>query len=424
MIYSDKQRRISIQEVGRLKHALLASGERKGEAWLREVEQEAIRSEIERLEADIADYDMLKAGEIVFAKSFALESLPSMLVQARIAAGMSQTSLAQALDVKPQQIQRYEASAYKGASLARLIQVSKVLGVHTEGLFGSEQAGQGGVFSWGKTEEIEWRRFPAKEMLKRGWFELNGGGDAVQQVKEYFRQAAGPQFATALHRKKVRGDASPNEYALLAWQARILERARYAVNRVNMPPFSLDDRWITDLVSLTRRPDGPREAAELLSSHGLPLVTERQLAGTYLDGAAMLDEDGRPVIGLTLRFDRLDNFWFVLFHELGHVFLHLMGGTRYDFFDDDGTAAMDRLELEADRFALNSLIPEESWKGCLSRFAVTERAVRLDAKRLGIDASIIAGRIRRERENYTLLNKLVGQDHVRTHFPADADAVG
>ena len=152
-------------------------------------------------------------------------------------------------------------------------------------------------------------------------------------------------------------------------------------------------------------------------------MTERQLSGTYLDGGAMLDEDGRPVIGLTLRYDRLDNFWFVLFHELGHVFLHLMGGTRYDFFDEDGTAAMDRLELEADRFALNSLIPEESWKGCLSRFAVTERAVRLDAERLGIDASIIAGRIRRERGNYTLLNKLVGQDNVRTHFAADLDAV-
>ena len=424
MIYSDKQRRISVQEVGRLKDALLPSGEREGEAWLRELEQEAIRSEIERLETEIADYDMLKGGEIAFAKSFALENLPTILVQARIASGMSQTSLAHALDVKPQQIQRYEASAYRGASLARLIKVSKILGVHTEGLFGSERTGQSGVFSWAKTDEIEWRRFPANEMVKRGWFELDRGGDAVQKVKEYFSRAAGAQFATALHRKKVRGDTSPNEYALLAWQARILERARLAVSRTNMPPFSLDDRWIADLVSLTTRPDGPRKAVELLASHGLPLVTERQLDGTYLDGAAMLDEDGRPVIGLTLRFDRLDNFWFVLFHELGHVFLHLMGGTRYDFFDDDGTSAMDRLELEADRFALDSLIPEESWNGCLSRFAVTERAVRLDAERLGIDASIIAGRIRRERENYTLLNKLVGQDHVRTHFSADPDAVG
>ena len=424
MIYSDKQRRISAQELGRLKGALLASREREGEAWLRAVETDAIRSEIERLQTVIADYDMLKAGEIAFAKSFALESLPAILVQARIAAGMSQTALAQALQLKPQQIQRYEATAYGGASLTRLIEVSRVLGVQTEGLFGSEQAGQGGVFSWQKAEEIEWRRFPTKEMVKRGWFDLSPRRDLVQQAKDYFRRAAGPQFVTALHRKKVRGDTSPNEYALLAWQARILERARGTVAREDLPPFTLDDRWISDLVSLTTRPNGPREATELLARQGIPLVTERQLAGTYLDGAAMLDEDGRPIVGLTLRFDRLDNFWFVLFHELGHIFLHLMDGTRYDFFDEDGTVAKDRLELEADGFALNSLIPDESWRGCLSKFAMTEKAVRLDAERLGVDPSIIAGRIRRERGNYTILNTLVGQGHVRNHFATDTDAVG
>ena len=424
MIYSDKQRRISAREVERLKEALLASEERAVEAWLRDLETDAIRSEIERLEADISDYDMLKAGEIAFAKSFALESLPSIFVQARIAAGMSQTSLAQALEVKPQQIQRYEASGYRGASLARLIEVSRVLGVQTEGLFGSEQAGQGGVFSWEKAEEIEWRRFPIKEMVKRRWFHVTIGGDVVQDVKDYFRETAGPQFATALHRKKSRGDTSPNEYALLAWQARVLERARHTVRHKDLPSFQLDDRWLPDLVALTRRPGGPGEAAELLASHGIPMVTERELPGTYLDGAAMLDENGHPVVGLTLRFDRLDNFWFVLFHELGHIFLHLMGGARYDFFDEDETAAGDRFEREADAFALNNLIPEESWNGCLSRFAVTEKAVRLDAERLGIDASIIAGRIRRERGNYTVLSNLVGQDHVRAQFATDVDAAG
>ena len=424
MIYSDKQRRISAREVGRLKDALLGAEARAGEAWLRDVEMDAIRSEIGRLQTDIADYDMLKSGEVAFAKSFALESLPSILVQARIAAGMSQTKLAEALELKPQQIQRYEASGYKRASLARLIDVSRALDVHTEGLFGSEKAAKGGVFSWGKADEIEWRRFPIKEMVNRGWFAVTQGEDAVQGVKAYVRSAAGPQFATAFHRKKVRGDASPNEYALLAWQARVLERAREKVACGGLSEFRLDDRWLPDLVGLTRRADGPGETTSLLAKHGIVLVTERQLSGTYLDGAAMLDENGRPVIGLTLRFDRLDNFWFVLFHELGHIFLHLMGGSRYDFFDEDGTAAADRFELEADEFALNSLIPAENWDRCLSRFAMTEEAVRLDAERLAIDASIIAGRIRRERGNYTVLNNLVGQDHVWAQFAEDADAVG
>ena len=130
----------------------------------------------------------------------------------------------------------------------------------------------------------------------------------------------------------------------------------------------------------------------------------------------MLSENGTPVIGLTLRFDRSDNFWFTLFHELGHVFLHLGTGRYYDFFDEDGTAATDRIELEADEFALNSLVPPEAWDSCLSRFDMSEEAVRIDAEKLRIDASIIAGRIRRERGDYTVFNNLVGQGHVRSQF--------
>ena len=424
MIYSDNQRRISATEVGKLNEALAdAKRSDAGHDWLRNAEGDAIRSEIARLEADIAEYDMLKAGEIPFAKSFALEGLPSILVQARIAAGMTQTNLGDALGMKPQQIQRYEASGYQGASLARLIEVSRVLGVHTEGMFASDQASLGGVFSWESADEIEWRRFPQKEMVKRRWFDVSPGEDAVQAVRQYFQRAAGPQFATAFHRKKVRGDTSPNEYSLLAWQARVLERARNQLASAAHAEFRLDDRWIEDLVALTRRADGPSQAVGLLATHGIVLLTEGHLPGTYLDGAAMLDETGHPIVGLTLRLDRLDNFWFVLFHELGHIFLHLMGGLRYDFFDEDGTAPGDRIELEADEFALNTLIPPANWDRCLSRFAVTEEAVRLDAERLGIDASIIAGRIRRERSDYTVLNNLIGQDHVRRQLAEDANAV-
>ena len=118
------------------------------------------------------------------------------------------------------------------------------------------------------------------------------------------------------------------------WRGRpgVLERARNKVAHSGLPEFVVDDRWLPTLVALTRRADGPKRARDLLASKGIVLVTEEHLSGTYLDGAAMLTDDGRPVIGVTLRYDRLDNFWFVLLHELGHVFLHLMSGLRYDFF--------------------------------------------------------------------------------------------
>ena len=424
MIYSDKQFSISKGELAKLRDALASTQAREtGQAWLKDVEAAAIKSQIATLEAELSHYNLLKSGEITFAKAHSLESLPSVLVQARIAAGMSQTDLAERLGMKPQQIQRYEASNYAGASLDRLIDVSKALNVHITGLFESEDASRGAVFSWDDINDVVWKQFPAREMARRGWFDVARKADVFEKAREYFMGAAGTQFASAYHRKKMHGNSVPNEYALLAWQARILERARGLVDAHGPPEFVPDDRWIADLVALTRRRDGPKRAQDLILSKGIVLTTERHLPGTYLDGAAMLDRDGRPVIGLTLRYDRLDNFWFVLFHELGHVFLHLMDGLRYDFFDEEGTAENDVVEREADQFALDSLIPEEKWDECLSRFALSEEAVQIDAKNLGIDPSIIAGRIRKERGDYTILTSLVGQGQVALQFEDDGDAL-
>ena len=130
----------------------------------------------------------------------------------------------------------------------------------------------------------------------------------------------------------------------------------------------------------------------------------------------MIRKAGQPVIGMTLRFDRLDNFWFVLFHELAHVYLHLYDNLHIDFFDDDSASDKDPLEREADEWALDALIPGEKWDLCLSRFALSEESVKLDSEKLGIHESIIAGRIRKERNDFTILTKLVGQDLVRVQF--------
>lgn len=134
----------------------------------------------------------------------------------------------------------------------------------------------------------------------------------------------------------------------------------------------------------------------------------------------MLSDFDHPVIALTLRHDRLDNFWFVLFHEIGHVFLHLFDSLKFDFFDEEDGAETDDIEKEADRFALDRLIPPALWDQCLSRFVMTSEAVRIDADNLGIDASIIAGRIRKERNNYMILNDMIGQGAVRRQFPKES----
>jgi HTH-type transcriptional regulator / antitoxin HigA len=417
MIYSDKQYGVSSVQLAKLQDALAAAKARASDqAWLKQAEVAGLKSQIVDIEAELAEYDLLKSGQVSFSKTYALEELPRVLVQARIASGKSQTDLAEKLGMKPQQVQRYEATNYMGASLGRLIEISKALDVKASGSFeGPKQAG-GSVFAWGNADDIVWGQLPYKEMIKRKWFDLPRGANPIECVKEYFLHAAGPQFATAFHRKKMRSGNVPNEYALLAWQARILERAHDKIKGGEIGIFELEDRWLQELVRLTGRSDGPKRARDLLAEKGIVLIVERHLPGSYLDGAAMLADSETPVVGLTLRYDRLDNFWFVLMHELGHVFQHLFDGLRFDFFDEEGNDDSDAIEAEADKFALNALIPEALWDQCLSRFALSEEAVRIDADTIGIDPSIIAGRIRKERGDYTILSNLVGRDQVRSQL--------
>lgn len=148
---------------------------------------------------------------------------------------------------------------------------------------------------------------------------------------------------------------------------------------------------------------------------------------TYLDGAALLSHDGIPIVALTLRYNRLDYFWFTLFHELAHVYLHLFSRHHFNFFDrkilNEGNqnakskeSEQDELEKEADRFALKKLIAPQVWEQCRSRHTATLLDVKSDAKKLNIHPSIIAGRIRKERDNYQILGSLLGQGDLHRHF--------
>ena len=77
------------------------------------------------------------------------------------------------------------------------------------------------------------------------------------------------------------------------------------------------------------------------------------LPGTFLDGAAMVTSANAPVVGLTLRYDRADNFWFTLLHELSHICLHyevLIGGDTA-FVDDMEIVSDNVREQEADTLA-------------------------------------------------------------------------
>ena len=90
--------------------------------------KDAVRSQLADLEEELRDYDVLKSGDFEFGQLESVSELPRLLIKARIARGLSQKSLAGRLGLKAQQIQRYEASEYASASLARVRSVAEVLG--------------------------------------------------------------------------------------------------------------------------------------------------------------------------------------------------------------------------------------------------------------------------------------------------------
>lgn len=96
---------------------------------LKTAQVDAVRSQLEDLEREIQDYEALRSGRVSRFDLTSLGALPDTLIKARIAAGLSQRDLADRLSLKEQQIQRYEAARYDGASFRRLVDVADAIGL-------------------------------------------------------------------------------------------------------------------------------------------------------------------------------------------------------------------------------------------------------------------------------------------------------
>jgi transcriptional regulator with XRE-family HTH domain len=91
--------------------------------------REALESQLADLHADIEEYERLRSGNVHLVEVESFQELPAALIRARIAAGLSQKELGERLEMKEQQIQRYEATDYAGASFSTLSAIVKALGV-------------------------------------------------------------------------------------------------------------------------------------------------------------------------------------------------------------------------------------------------------------------------------------------------------
>ena len=94
-------------------------------------QKDALSSQLADLESELREYESLKAGEFQLDSLKLVADLPSILIKARIAHGLSQKNLAERIGLTEQQIQRYEATDYVSANLARIKEVVNAFGVGT-----------------------------------------------------------------------------------------------------------------------------------------------------------------------------------------------------------------------------------------------------------------------------------------------------
>lgn len=272
--------------------------------------------------------------------------------------------------------------------------------------------------------DVDWERYPVQAMANAGWIpQSDSVKEHAREIVEHLMSRAGESAFQALYRrtKSTRANSKTNPYALQLWRWEVLARSNEEILPANYRPGTVNQAFLGRVAKLSWSENGPRLAKEFLNSHGIHLIALPHLPRTYLDGAAFIRNDGTPVVGLTLRHDRIDNFWFCLIHELAHVGRHVEGESDIEFIDDMSLRKVaggegDIRELQADEWAEGALIPGSIWEGSVARRTGRSQDVLNLARTLEIHPAIIAGRIRFERRNYRLLSQFVGSGEVRKHF--------
>ena len=272
--------------------------------------------------------------------------------------------------------------------------------------------------------DIEWTRFPLRAMANAGWIdnERDLKGHAEELVRSLIARAGGGSLAVEpMYRKNdhVRINAKTDDYALRAWCWRVMGQARERGHKADYERGTVTLEFLRAVARLSPSEDGPVRARSFLEERGIGLEYVPHLRRTHLDGAALRLGNTRPVVGLTLRYDRIDNFWYTLLHELAHIGLHLDSDADNapGYVDDHSLRNVESdagsREYAADRMAEDALIPPDIWEEGVVQVRPTPMAVMDLSWEAGVHPAIVAGRVRYETGNYRLLSQFVGTGEVR-----------
>ncbi|HUV04018.1 MAG TPA: HigA family addiction module antitoxin [Armatimonadota bacterium] len=245
---------------------------------------------------------------------------------------------------------------------------------------------------------------PIREMVKRHWLEMSENIDVLEhRVKRFFGISDLEKPIPFLH--AARRGTQEITPTLIAW----FYRAKQLACAVHAKPFSERSfkSGLNELKTLLPNTQDVRHIPRILAEAGIRFLVVEHLPKTRIDGVAFWLDEKSPVIVLSLRYDRIDWFWFTLAHELGHV--GRRDGLRNTpmTFDTDlvGDEVMpeeqeSESEREASRFATEFLINQSELRSFIARVSPLYSRTKIIgfASTIGVHPGIVVGQLQHRKE--------------------------
>ncbi len=251
-------------------------------------------------------------------------------------------------------------------------------------------------------------KYPLREMEKRGWISSEfGSGTIEEQVCKFFNVNNIDEIPHMQHSaKKSNYDSIPPEQ--LAW----LFRVKKIADEMITPQYSqsLFAETIEAMSTLRDKPEGVQQVPRLLEKAGVRFVVVEGIPNSAIDGVCFWLNDDSPVIGMSLRYDRIDNFWFVLRHECAHV-LHGHGKSEAivdcDIHTEQNLEAISEEEKVANLEASDFCVPSAKMNSFYLRKKpyFSERDVIAFSIRMNVHPGLVVGQLQNRMQRYDFLRK-------------------
>lgn len=249
---------------------------------------------------------------------------------------------------------------------------------------------------------------PVPEMIRRGWLNVEDARDlsAVEtELARFFGVASVADIEVLPHAAKKTAVADATTAAQLAWLYRVKQIAQEMIVG-QYSPFGVK-RAIEQLKLLIFSAEEARKVPRILAEAGIRFVIVESLPKAKIDGVCFWLDDESPVVGLSLQHDRIDNFWFVLRHEMEHVAQrHGMERITIDseLLGDKAGVGADVAEEErvANAAAAEFCVPAKAMDAFIARKApfFAERDIRALSAALRVHPGLIAGQLQHRTGRY------------------------